>query len=507
MITLTKDKLKVYFSGDNNDVKYIKSELTLKEDADVVRQRKRFNQYYDGKVKFWYKDKDQQFFYFGHLDFVLGKLSESGVETGLVNFGSPVFNFAISEKLRDYQKEAVQAFFYSSNIGGIIKIPTRGGKTITSAECIKIFISNFKKAKCLFLVDSVDLLYQTQKEFSEFLGGVEIGLIGDSKYNPLQITIATIQTIQIHLFPKIDKRFAKKPLIEKQAKKKEQKQKKEYTIKWLKSIDFLIVDEVHEFTSKERMSTIRKMENVVKMLSLSATPFKDDEIQQFKIIGLTGGIINEVKKQRLEKQGVLAKSNVLLILNERSYGNSYLDAVKNQINCDFRNEAIINLIEILERLKQKTLFLFSSVKHGILISEKTGIDFISGYSKKEERNLVKDKFTQSKDSDFILLASDIYKKGITITEARVFINPNSVKESTLLIQKFGRIIGAMENKSTCLIIDIIDFSDYFSSHSLNRIDVYEKEIGKNNIHSLELRDENFSEKFESIVKKCLEMNL
>ena len=86
----------------------------------------------------------------------------------------------------------------------------------------------------LFVVDQINLLYQTKKEMEMWLSKyagkkVKVGVVGNSKYTPERVTSATIQTLNAH---KKDPKF----------------------LKWFKSVQVVIIDEVHVQMAQETLT-------------------------------------------------------------------------------------------------------------------------------------------------------------------------------------------------------------------------------------------------------------
>ena len=95
-------------------------------------------------------------------------------------------------EIRDYQTEVVEKAIKQER--GIIKASTGSGKNSISAKIIKeLGVSPF-----VFYVPSVDLLKQSQDEFTKFLRKdgkeIKIGAIGGGIFDPQDITVMTIQT-------------------------------------------------------------------------------------------------------------------------------------------------------------------------------------------------------------------------------------------------------------------------------------------------------------------------
>ena len=95
-------------------------------------------------------------------------------------------------EFRDYQTGIIND---AANMQrGVIKLATGGGKTAVAAALIqKIGVFPF-----IFYVPSIDLLQQAQSEFSKFLkynnSSLEVGIIGNGKFDIKDINVMTIQT-------------------------------------------------------------------------------------------------------------------------------------------------------------------------------------------------------------------------------------------------------------------------------------------------------------------------
>jgi len=90
--------------------------------------------------------------------------------------------------LRDYQLNAVYAFIVNQGIG-TLEIGTGGGKSFLTAEVIRRL-----DTPTLWIINQKELLYQTKEAFEKSLG-IPIGVIGDSKIDFQNVTVATVQTL------------------------------------------------------------------------------------------------------------------------------------------------------------------------------------------------------------------------------------------------------------------------------------------------------------------------
>ena len=158
----------------------------------------------------------------------------------------------------------------------------------------------------------------------------------------------------------------------------------------------------------------------------------------------------------------------------------------------------------LRDLGLKVLVLFQSVEHGNSMSELIGEPFISGKSSKKERESRKKEFLEKKGG--VLLASNIFKKGITLPDVQVLINADEGLEDANTVQRKGRVLGATETKERSLVIDFFDVYDfYFSYHSDARLQTYIKSIGANRIGILDTSHSKWLETLIKWTKKWFEL--
>lgn len=461
-INALKDGLKIWIDGAQFSDKFKKG-------------------FWDGYFRL-YDNKNH--FEIGLLDEVCYNLQENKVKFEIEEYEyreRVISDYILDSRLRPHQKEGVQAFF-SSNYG-LMVIPTRGGKTFVSGEIIRHVIDEYPESTTLFYVDTTDLFDQTVEEIAKFLNipEDEIGKINSFGVDIKQITVAMVQTVtSIYNRKKPEARLLDK---------------------YFRRLTFLIVDEVQEYLGDNRMKLIKKCKNVDFLLGLSATPFKQQGsiTANLKMKGYFGGIVYDVSKTRLQDEGYLALDKAILIAHEHSdrkvrefadlTGTEKYQAYQTKLiheNRD-RNKIILDVIGMCEKNKWKTLILFNSKKHGYLISEYSGKTFLSGDDNSKVRNAEKERFLRGRGK--ILLASNIFKKGITLPEVEVLMIADGGLEGSNIVQKAGRVLGAVEGKDRAVILDIMDIeSEYFSNHSFNRLDVYSGEIGDDRIECYEEDD-------------------
>ena len=422
------------------------------------------NGYWDGYIKFY--EQRSHTIPFGLTSKAEFALKKKGIGVVKKDFTvksttSIKFSDKFTSKERDYQRDSIIAFL--DRRCGIIELPTRSGKTFIFAETARILIERDNDIRIMFITDSTDLFFQAIKDIS-FVTGIDESKIGKIRGSVIEIdkniTIAMAQTLQ--------------------SKVKIGNKSKKLVLNFIKSIKFLTVDEIHEnAASKPRRSLISKFHPEY-FMSLTATIQKNDRIVSMNILKMTGGVAYKVSEDKLKESGVLAGNRVLLLFNNYTKVDDDLDysqiGDKIIINNKERNELIVDLVRVCQELKIKLLIIVFFISHGKILSKLTGADFIHGSTSIDIRKSKKEIFLNGEGG--VLIASKIWKKGITLPSVEALISVSGGKEQSLIRQIRGRILGATETKKKSLFIDILDnYEDYLSEHAMTRINTYEKYIG------------------------------
>lgn len=443
-------------------------------------------------------NKQKLTFGLGMITTVIKFLNEHKIDYNISDYKYDPIGVEIDSRMSGryvHQRKAVEAFYRRRF--GIIVVPTRGGKTFIASEIARIFLET-KKGQFLFCVDNTTLFTQAVndiKEYFEPYGGIEVGEIRAGKVDTSKrVTVAMIQTIQRSL-----------------SKTCKDRKKKVGLQNYLKGLQFLCVDEVHENCSANKLKIYKKCVNLDYQLCLSATPYRSNTpMENWKLQEWSGDIVYQISENILRKRGVLSEYCVFELLvdhNEITYEGDlddydYMELRKQLIfNSDVRNKYIMKVIEILQRLKLKSLLLFQSVEHGKFISSISGLPFISGEDNSKIREQRKKELLEQPEGG-ILLASDIFKKGVTLPAVEVLLICDNNKESAITIQRKGRVLGATKNKTRSLVIDFIDIYDaYFSSHSESRLNTYVDAVGEDMVGILDTTADDCFETLERWIKK------
>lgn len=476
--------------SDKDGIRKVARALTFPNPNPISKNR---------NIEFFNKEKFT--FGLGMLTDVVKFCDENKIKYNLSDYVYDDLDIEIDTRMSGkfiHQRRAVEAFYRRRF--GIIVVPTRGGKTFIASEIARIFLAT-EKGQFLFCVDNTTLFEQAVgdiKQYFEPYGGIEVGEIRAGKVDTTKrVTVAMIQTIQRTL-----------------SKTCKDRKKKATLQKYLKELQFLCVDEIHDNCSESKLKIYKKCSNLDYQLCLSATPYRSDApLENWRLQQWSGDIIYRISEQTLRKRGVLSDYRVFELVvdhNELSYSDlddcDYIDLRKKLIfDSDVRNKYIIKVIDIVKRLKLKTLLLFQSIEHGQFIADITELPFISGKDKSKVREQRKTELLENKEGG-ILLASDIFKKGVTLPDVEVLLVCDNNKEVANTVQRKGRVLGATENKTKSLIIDFIDiFDDYFSTHSESRLNTYVDSVGEDKVGILDTSADDCFETLERWIKQWFEL--
>jgi hypothetical protein len=207
----------------------------------------------------------------GLVPYVIDKLKARDIHVPVADVREhPELDFCLRQasncvELMPYQDEAVEAAIKAGR--GVIHHPVGAGKTEVMVELTRRI-----GVRALVLVHRKDLLYQAHRRFVHNLDikGM-IGMIGDGKWEPRCVTVATFQSIynKAKQYPNDIK-----PLLD--------------------SIGQVHVDEVQHLPADSFGYVMRAIPNARYRFGYSATPFKSEGDREafIRVVGWTGPIIH-----------------------------------------------------------------------------------------------------------------------------------------------------------------------------------------------------------------------
>ena len=328
----------------------------------------------------------------------------------------------------------------------------------------------------LWIINQKELLFQTKKVFEEELG-IPIGVIGDSKFLPNDITVATIQTLS-----------------------KKIKDMDTKMIEYLNGINLVICDEAHNCGCASYEHTFRGLRNTKYRLGTTGTAFREDK-QDARMFALVGKPIYSIGSTTLIDQGYLQKPNItfykmatsniekvnyaLLSTEERNtaknteYAREYEEGI---VYHSERNNLVKSVAVANE--KGKVLIIVKSLEHGDLLEEMIpGALFIHGSLNKKVRETYFDVLKDDKPC-IVIATIKIASEGLDVPDLTTLINASANKSDNRSIQALGRILRKSSGKTQANYIDFIDKSKHGSNHSWKRLKAFKAQGHKVDIIDL-----------------------
>jgi len=352
---------------------------------------------------------------------------------------------------KDYQNDLIWEMTKESR--GIIKGATGIGKTIIALG----FASQFPKANILFLCHTTQILNQTYKEMEKFgFNPFKIGGGSKVKDNGGVLPRVVISTIQS--FSKLH-----------------------YSL-YAEHFDIIIVDEAHHCQNKtsQYFKVLASCLADIKIGLTATLPTQTEKL--LTIEGLFGPVIGDLGIVEAQKQKILSDVKIKLlnvpynakIGDYRTYKDLYKNGVifnrkRNGLICDEVKEALANSLI--------TLIMVKEIKHGELIKDrlrkkKIQSHFLKSATNKKLINEVKEGMKQRKVN--VVIATDIWREGVDIPSIDCVINACGFKSEIMTLQFVGRGLRKVKGKEYCLIIDFLDPYKHLAEHSIQRLQIYNK---------------------------------
>jgi superfamily II DNA or RNA helicase len=338
----------------------------------------------------------------------------------------PSFHRHRDESDRPFQNKCVRRMRKASNTGGIILVATGAGKTYIAGKYFAEL-----KGTGVFIVDELGLLQQAQDELSRVLGE-RVGYIGNMKFKPERITVATAQTLHLHRF---DKKF--KP--------------------WHKTLQVVIIDELHEMMGKRNHAIVSNIKPKV-CIGLTATLRLNKKPIRMKAMALTGPVIYKFPLSKgVEKKYMTPGIAVFVEITKP--GHSHLqfweDYDKLVAKSGKFNKIIEKIIKAGVKYDKYILQLLKRPKHVRVVSKRLRrIPHAVAYGAVRVRDRVAAK--QQFENKFIrlLIANSVFKKGTNLKRVDMIIDGANMPSQDDAQQKYGRGVRLCANKSGLMYIDI-----------------------------------------------------
>lgn len=399
-------------------------------------------------------------------------LEARGVEVELVDNRKipthrlPIVGWNPKKKLRPYQEEAVRLVTTPrGSLGlvgrGILKLPPRSGKTVIAAAIIREL-----RVRTLFIVPSKSLLYQARDELAKCLG-LDVGIVGDQVWQPGEVTVATIQTLQ----KRRGKNTKKEPAAA------------EY-LDLLRQADLVFFDECHHLEA-EKWRKVMQDSGAAYKVGLSATAFIDHDSEvELGVIWLracTGEILLDMSVSDLIEQGYLVETEVRMYpvrqpdLGKRGWSQRLQ---RDAILCnDYRNQLVVDITRELVQDGMRVVIVAGKLEQVGAVTRllsQTQIKFARLVGQTSQATRDRD-IKRFQAGQLRVLVGTVLDEGIDIPECDAIVNAEGGADIKATYQRL-RNLTPCNGKTKAVCVDFMDLTHpYFADHSLKRLGVYRGE--------------------------------
>jgi superfamily II DNA or RNA helicase len=337
--------------------------------------------------------------------------------------------------------------------GGIVLSATGSGKTKTAAT----FFQSIPNVTCLFVVDTLDLLDQAQKEIQHWTGEA-VGKVGESVFEPERITVATIQTLNKH-------------------------SGKVKFVKWFKRLRIMIVDELHDQMGRRNFKILKLIQPLA-VYGLTATLQLQKKDVRYKAFSFAGPVIFEFPLQEGVERNVLSAGRVAQFLFPpiKLVPEDYQEALRQQvIENTVKLDAAFLLVSKLIEKGRVVLVLVERIAHLKALDklfQHVPHELAYGAISKDDRKLAIEKIESCEVP--LIIANKVFTKGINIKRVDAAVDLAEQKSKNNAMQKYGRLVRLHPDKKELLYIDIgtqktaTDYGESFAKAATSRRRAFQK---------------------------------
>lgn len=347
---------------------------------------------------------------------------------------------------------------------GLLHMATGAGKS----ECACVIIKALRPRRCLVLVHTKQLLRQMRERIAVRLGTIDehVGVIGDGRFDPKQVTVATVQSLS----------------------RVRSAANKRVVAAYLKTIDVLILDETHHASAKSFFKLVQRVDAPWRF-GMSGTPFGLADGKGLMVEAAFGPVVGRVTNAELIELGVNARPTIRMIeVSEPKLedGLDWQSVYKaGVVNNEVRNATIAREVAAFARKRWPTLVLVRELWHGDRIVrelDNLGVACAFVHGKMPTDEVERRKHQLVGGEFYVLVASPIFGEGVDIPAGpdfagiRALVIADGGQSVANVLQKIGR---GLRRKRGDNRLDVVDFADvthkWLSRHSQERLALYEAE--------------------------------
>lgn len=384
-----------------------------------------------------------------------------------------------SLKLRPYQKKAIKTFT-KKNFGGVLHVPTAGGKTMLAAG----FITRFC-VPTLYIVRGLDLVQQTYDFLKTTIGGEhpDIRMIRSRSSLPKppypNIVVCSINTLYA---PFAGRSRKSKRRVKDSVRYKRRKEMREF----IGHYKLVIGDECHEVGCDQFLKPLAFLTAPLRVFC-SGTPYYNKEHRDVPLKAIAGNLFYSISTGKLIKLGYLCRSRIYFLVvgkggfscnSDEDYYQDVYD--RGIVKFKTRNDKISLIVSKLIKRGRRVIVLVKRLPHGRMLQRrltKKGINavFLHGDCSVGFRKYHAKKLGRGKSGKCVI-ATSIFDKGINIPKMDAIVIAAGGKEPLRALQRLGRGLRAVKGKSDVIVFDFMDYQDrdYLLRHSRSRARTYRK---------------------------------
>ena len=370
---------------------------------------------------------------------------------------APQFREAATGDLRPYQLRAVEAMVAASNTGGILLSATGSGKSKTAGEYCRRLIGT-----AVFVVDELALLEQARRELGKAMNE-EVGIVGRSEFKPRRVTVATIQTLHKH-------------------------RESGTFIKWFKSLDVLIIDEIHIALNRRNADVVTQIWPKA-VFGLTATLEMQKPHVHLPVVAMAGPVIFEYPITEGVEEGYLSTGKVVRILFHdplrgqapgywsldgglRVYVGAASTGAKYRYHIVLnqkRNDCVEQVVRAGIRAGHRVIVLVERRIHLRMLSKRLADIPHKSLSGEQDAELRLDAMTRMDAGTLpLILASRVFSKGVDVRSVSMIVDVTALPGRNSAMQRYGRGARKVEGKAGLWYVDISDTTGPYAGAAASR---------------------------------------
>lgn len=377
-------------------------------------------------------------------------------------------------QLYECQAEAVQHILGKLYDVGccMYQLPTGVGKSIVSLKLIEQL-----KVKTIVLVNRRDLMYQWIRVFKEKLG-VDAGQVGDSVYNPQEITVATVQSLWNYLKEAGAQKASNDGLSDDMITKfidsgEVEKDYAPVAPELFKQFSLVILDEVHIGAADTFLIDLQSF-TAKYFLGQSATTWRSDRMHPLlwgvfqkpdfernindaialgHIVGPEIRVVEgiTITDDELEDIPKAKRYNYVLKQIKESHDRNLIIA---QTTRDAPHPCLVFTTQTSHQAAMKAVMKEIGL-HPVVVN---------GSSKMDYRKAILQEMTDRKRHADIVLGNIIWDEGVDAPGIMAGVLAMPGRSDVKIIQRIGRMLRKLEGKSKAVIYYIRDHGQYVDDY-------------------------------------------